>query len=224
MRLLIVEDEVNLLNILKKRLEKAHYSVDACENGTEAWDYIRMTPYDGIVLDIMLPGKDGISILKVMRKMGNHTPVLLLTAKDSISDRVNGLDSGADDYLVKPFAFEELLARIRVMLRKHTEVKPEEEVLSIADLSMDLKTHKVLREGNEIELSSKEFAMLEYLLRNQGKVLSRDQIEQHVWNYDYMGGSNMVDVYIRYLRKKIDEAHEKKLIHTVRGAGYVLRE
>ena len=224
MRLLIVEDEVNLLNILKKRLEKAHYSVDACENGTEAWDYIRMTPYDGIVLVIMLPGKVGISILKDMRKMGNHTLVLLLTAKDSISDRVNGLDSGADDYLVKPFAFEELLARIRVMLRKHTEVKPEEEVLSIADLSMDLKTHKVFREGNEIELSSKEFAMLEYLLRNQGKVLSRDQIEQHVWNYDYMGGSNMVDVYIRYLRKKIDEAHEKKLIHTVRGAGYVLRE
>ena len=224
MRLLIVEDEVNLLNILKKRLEKAHYSVDACENGTEAWDYIRMTPYDGIVLDIMLPGKDGISILKDMRKMGNHTPVLLLTAKDSISDRVNGLDSGADDYLVKPFAFEELLARIRVMLRKHTEVKPEEEVLSIADLSMDLKTHKVFREGNEIELSSKEFAMLEYLLRNQGKVLSRDQIEQHVWNYDYMGGSNMVDVYIRYLRKKVDETQEKKLIHTVRGAGYVLRE
>ena len=145
MRLLIVEDEVNLLNILKKRLEKAHYSVDACENGTEAWDYIRMTPYDGIVLDIMLPGKDGISILKDMRKMGNHTPVLLLTAKDSISDRVNGLDSGADDYLVKPFAFEELLARIRVMLRKHTEVKPEEEVLSIGDLSMDLKTHKIFR-------------------------------------------------------------------------------
>lgn len=224
MRLLIVEDEVNLLNILKKRLEKAHYSVDACENGTEAWDYIRMTPYDGIVLDIMLPGKDGISILKDMRKMGNHTPVLLLTAKDSISDRVNGLDSGADDYLVKPFAFEELLARIRVMLRKHTEVKPEEEVLSIADLFMDLKTHKVFRGENEIELSSKEFAMLEYLLRNQGKVLSRDQIEQHVWNYDYMGGSNMVDVYIRYLRKKIDEAQGKKLIHTVRGAGYVLRE
>lgn len=224
MRLLIVEDEVNLLNILKKRLEKAHYSVDACENGTEAWDYIRMTPYDGIVLDIMLPGKDGISILKDMRKMGNHTPVLLLTAKDSISDRVNGLDSGADDYLVKPFAFEELLARIRVMLRKHTEVKPEEEVLSIGDLSMDLKTHKIFRGGNEIKLSSKEFAVLEYLLRNQGKVLSRDQIEQHVWNYDYMGGSNMVDVYIRYLRKKVDETQEKKLIHTVRGAGYVLRE
>ena len=224
MRLLIVEDEVNLLNILKKRLENAHYSVDACENGTEAWDYIRMTPYDGIVLDIMLPGKDGISILKDMRKMGNHTPVLLLTAKDSISDRVNGLDSGADDYLVKPFAFEELLARIRVMLRKHTEVKPEEEVLSIGDLSMDLKTHKIFRGGNEIKLSSKEFAVLEYLLRNQGKVLSRDQIEQHVWNYDYMGGSNMVDVYIRYLRKKVDETQEKKLIHTVRGAGYVLRE
>lgn len=224
MRLLVVEDEVNLLNILKKRLTKAHYSVDACEDGLEAWDYICMTPYDGIVLDIMLPGKDGISILKDMRKNGNHTPVLLLTAKDSISDRVNGLDCGADDYLVKPFAFEELLARIRVMLRRQTEIRPDEETLSIADLSMDLKKHKVMRGEKEIELSSKEFAMLEYLLRNQGKVLSRDQIEQHVWNYDYMGGSNMVDVYIRYLRKKIDDGQEQKLIHTVRGAGYVLRQ
>lgn len=224
MRLLVVEDEVNLLNILKKRLTKEHYSVDACEDGNEAWDYICMTPYDGIVLDIMLPGKDGISILRDMRKMGNHTPVLLLTAKDSIEDRVTGLDFGADDYLVKPFAFEELAARIRVMLRKHTEVKPEEETLKIADLCMDLKKHIVYRGGQQIELSSKEFAMLEYLLRNQGKVLSRVQIEQHVWNYDYMGGSNMVDVYVRYLRKKVDDGQEKKLIHTVRGAGYVLRE
>ncbi len=224
MRLLVVEDEINLLNILKKRLTKANYSVDACENGDEAWDYICMTSYDGIVLDIMLPGRDGISILREMRKKGNYTPVLLLTAKDSIDDRVTGLDMGADDYLVKPFAFEELLARIRVMLRKHTEVKPAEEVLTIADLKVDLKTHKVMRAEKEIDLSSKEFAMLEYMIRNQGKVLSRDQIEQHVWNYDYMGGSNMVDVYVRYLRKKIEEGQEKKLIHTVRGAGYMLRE
>lgn len=224
MRLLVVEDEINLLNILKKRLTKANYSVDACEDGDEAWEYICMTSYDGIILDIMLPGKDGLSILKDMRKKGNYTPVLLLTAKDSISDRVTGLDCGADDYLVKPFAFEELLARIRVMLRKHTEVKPEQEVISIADLSVDLKTHRVTRGGKTIELSAKEFAMLEYMLRNQGKVLSREKIEQHVWNYDYMGGSNMVDVYVRYLRKKIDENQEKKLIHTVRGTGYVLRE
>lgn len=224
MRLLVVEDEVNLLNILKKRLEKEHYSVDACEDGEEAWDYIRMTSYDGIILDIMLPGRDGISILKEMRRMGNYTPVLLLTAKDSIEDRVKGLDIGADDYLVKPFAFEELLARIRVMLRKYMEVKPQEEVFTLADLTVDVRKHEVSRAERKIELSSKEFAMLEYLIRNQGKVLSRDQIEQHVWNYDYMGGSNMVDVYIRYLRKKIDDPFAKKLIHTVRGAGYVIRE
>lgn len=224
MRLLVVEDEVNLLNILKKRLVKEHYSVDACEDGLEALEYIRMAPYDGIILDIMLPGKDGVSILKEMRKDGNYTPVLLLTAKDSINDRVTGLDSGADDYLVKPFAFEELLARIRVMMRKQGEVKPKEEIFSIADLTVDCKKHEVLRAEDRIELSAKEFAMLEYLIRNQGKVLSRDQIEQHVWNYDYMGGSNMVDVYIRYLRKKIDAPYGKKLIHTVRGTGYVIRE
>jgi len=183
-----------------------------------------MTPYDGIVLDIMLPGRDGISILKQMRKEGNYTPVLLLTARDSIEDRVKGLDTGADDYLVKPFAFEELLARIRVMLRKQGEIKPQEEVFAVADLTVDCKSHEVKRSGEKIELSSKEFSLLEYLIRNKGKVLSREQIENHIWDYDYMGSSNMVDVYIRYLRKKIDEPYEKKLIQTVRGAGYVLRE
>ena len=177
-----------------------------------------------IVLDIMLPGRDGISILKQMRKEGNYTPVLLLTARDSIEDRVKGLDTGADDYLVKPFAFEELLARIRVMLRKQGEMRPQEEVFIVADLTVDCKSHEVKRKGEKIELSSKEFALLEYMIRNRGKVLSREQIENHIWDYDYMGSSNMVDVYIRYLRKKIDEPHEKKLIQTVRGAGYVLRE
>lgn len=224
MRLLVVEDEVYLLDILKKRLTKEHYSVDTCEDGLEAWDYIKLTQYDGIVLDIMLPGIDGIEILKRMRKEGDHTPVLLLTARDSIEDRVTGLDIGADDYLVKPFAFEELLARIRVMLRRQNTVQPQDEVYTLADLSVDCKSHEVTRGGEQIELSSKEFALLEYLIRNQGVVLSREQIEQHIWSYDYMGSSNMVDVYIRYLRKKIDEGREKKLIQTVRGAGYVLRE
>ena len=224
MRLLVVEDEVYLLNIIKKRLMKEHYSVDACSDGIEALEYIRMTPYDGIVLDIMLPGMDGISILKQMRKEGNHTPVLMLTAKDSIEDRVKGLDTGADDYLVKPFAFEELLARIRVMLRKQGEIKPQEEVFTLADLTVDCKSHEVKRNGEKIELSSKEFSLLQYMMRNRGKVLSREQIENHIWDYDYMGSSNMVDVYIRYLRKKIDEPYDKKLIQTVRGAGYVLKE
>lgn len=224
MRLLVVEDEINLLSIIKKRLIKEHYSVDACTDGEEAMEYIRMAPYDGIVLDIMLPGKDGISILKEMRKEGNYTPVLLLTARDSIEDRVNGLDAGADDYLVKPFAFDELLARIRVMLRKQGEIRPQEEIFTVADLTMDCKRHEVRRAGCEIELSSKEFALLQYLVRNKGKVLSREQIEQHIWDYDYMGSSNMVDVYIRYLRKKVDESFDKKLIQTVRGVGYVLKE
>lgn len=224
MRLLVVEDEIHLLNIIKKRLMKEHYSVDACADGEEAMEYIRMTPYDGIVLDIMLPGRDGISILKEMRKEKNFTPVLLLTARDSIEDRVKGLDTGADDYLVKPFAFEELLARIRVMLRKQGEIRPQEEIFTVADLTVNCKNHEVSRAGNIVELSSKEFALLQYMVRNKGKVLSRDQIEQHIWAYDYMGSSNMVDVYIRYLRKKIDEPFEKKLIQTVRGAGYVLKE
>jgi len=224
MRLLVVEDEIHLLNIIKKRLTKEHYSVDACSDGEEAMEFIRMTPYDGIVLDIMLPGRDGISILKQMRKEGNYTPVLLLTARDSIEDRVKGLDTGADDYLVKPFAFEELLARIRVMLRKQGEIRPQEEIFTVSDLAVDCKSHEVRRNGEKLELSSKEFSLLEYMIRNKGKVLSREQIESHIWDYDYMGSSNMVDVYIRYLRKKIDEPYEKKLIQTVRGAGYVLRE
>ena len=169
-----------------------------------------------------MPKKSGLEVLKTLRRKGIHTPVLLLTAKDSIEDRVLGLDAGADDYLVKPFAFEELLARIRVMLRKQTGSASS--LLSIGDLSLDLNSHQVFREGKELSLSSKEFALLRYLMMNQGRILSRDQIEQHIWNYDYAGSSNMVDVYIRYLRKKIDDPFEKKLIHTVRGAGYVLRE
>ena len=222
MRILIAEDEKALNRLLKKKLEEQSYSVDACLDGQEAWDYLDSTDYDVILLDIMMPKKSGLEVLKTLRRKGIHTPVLLLTAKDSIEDRVLGLDAGADDYLVKPFAFEELLARIRVMLRKQTGSASS--LLSIGDLSLDLNSHQVFREGKELSLSSKEFALLRYLMMNQGRILSRDQIEQHIWNYDYAGSSNRVDVYIRYLRKKIDDPFEKKLIHTVRGAGYVLRE
>ena len=195
--------------------------MDACGNGLEALDYLAVSPYDAIILDIMMPGLSGLEVLKRIRAEGNQVPVLFLTARDGIDDRVKGLDCGADDYLVKPFAFEELLARIRVMLRRSTEHTTDE--LTLADLTVNLKSHQVSRNGQNIELSGKEYAMLEYLIRNQGRVLSREQIEQHVWSFDYEGGSNMVDVYIRYLRKKIDEGFEQKLIHTVRGAGYVMR-
>lgn len=222
MRLLVLEDEKDLREILKKRLMKEHYSVDACGDGLEAMDYITMTQYDGMILDIMVPGKDGFSILNDIREQGNHTPVLLLTARDRIEDRVKGLDLGADDYLVKPFAFDELLARIRVMMRRKPIFTSNR--LKIADLILDRDTKKVWRGEKEIKLSSKEFMVLEYLMRNQNIVLSRSQIEQNVWDFDFEGGSNVIDVYIRYLRKKIDEGFDQKLIHTVRGAGYVLRE
>lgn len=225
MRLLVVEDEIHLMDIIRRRLQKEHYSVDACADGQEALHYIEVTAYDAIVLDIMLPGISGLDVLKSMRAAGNRTPVLLLTARDSVEDRVRGLDTGADDYLVKPFAFEELLARIRVMIRRQTscEVSGEVNVLEAADLRVDTKSHEVRRAGRLIELSSREYAVLEYMMRNQGTVLSRRNIEEHVWNYDYMGGSNMIDVYIRYLRKKLDDGFDPKLIHTVRGSGYVLR-
>lgn len=222
MRLLVVEDEIHLQDIIRKRLIKAGYSVDSCGDGREVLDYLDMSPYDAVILDIMLPGMSGIDILKTIRRKGNHVPVLFLTARDGIEDRVEGLDLGADDYLVKPFAFEELLARIRVMIRRQSEVPTDELVL--ADLKVDVRSRTVTRAGKLVELSGKEFSMLEYLMRNQGRVLSREQIEQHVWDFDYEGGSNMVDVYIRYLRKKLDEGYGKKLIHTVRGAGYVMRE
>ena len=214
MRLLVVEDEENLRTVIRKRLTKEGYSVDACGDGQEALDYMAVSPYDTVILDIMM--------LKKIRARGDQTPVLFLTAKDGIEDRVKGLDSGADDYLVKPFAFEELLARIRVMIRRQSDSASDE--MTLADLTVDAGKHSVTRGGKAVELSAKEFAVLEYLMRHQGQVLSREQIEQHVWDFDYEGGSNMVDVYIRYLRRKLDEGYEKKLIHTVRGAGYVMRE
>ena len=221
MRILVVEDETNLNHILKQLLEEEHYAVDCCFDGQEALDYIHVTEYDGIILDIMLPGVSGLDVLREMRSHGNHTPVLLLTARDSIDDRVDGLDAGADDYLVKPFAAPELLARLRVLLRGKSGAHT---VLTLADLSLDPATHRVFRAGQEIFLSGREFAILEYLLRNQGTVLSRSRIEEHIWNYEYEGSSNVVDVYIRKLRKAIDKEGSIPLIHTVRNVGYVMRE
>ena len=224
MRILIAEDERDLNALLKKRLENQKYSVDACFDGEEALDYLALTDYDAVILDIMMPKKNGLQVLKYIRANKKNTPVLLLTARDSVQDRVTGLDAGADDYLVKPFAFEELLARIRVMLRKNSTAEIKTNIFTISDLTVDFNTQKVYRGGREINLSSREFSILRYLCMNKGIVLSRDKIEEHIWNYDYAGGSNVVDVYIRYLRKKIDEGFSPRLIHTVRGAGYVLRE
>lgn len=221
MRILVVEDEKDLNRVISKRLESEGYSVDRCFDGEEALDFIDVGEFDAIIMDIMMPRINGIEVLKQMRSRNNTTPVLLLTARDGIGDRVNGLDAGADDYLVKPFAFEELLARIRVMTRKASGNPTN--VFSAADLTMDLNSHTVVRGDVNINLSAKEFEILEYLLRNKGIVLSREKIENHVWDFDYSGGTNVVDVYIRYLRKKIDDNFEPKLIHTVRGCGYVLR-
>ena len=222
MRVLIAEDEKDLNKILTERLKAEHYSVDSCYDGQEALDYLASAEYDAVILDIMMPVTDGLSVLKTMRRKDDSTPVLLLTAKDGIEDRVQGLDAGANDYLVKPFAVEELLARVRVLLRKPAETPKT--CYQVADLEVHMDTRKVLRGGQEVKLSGKEFALLRYMIQNAGIVLSRDRLEEHLWNFDYAGGSNVIDVYIRYLRKKIDEGHEPKLIHTVRGAGYVLKD
>jgi len=224
MRILIAEDERNLNRILTKQLSDSGYTVDACFDGEEALDYLETEgdTYDAIILDIMMPKVDGLTVLRRLRGKNIDTPVLFLTAMDSISDRVAGLDAGADDYLTKPFAFEELLARVRVLIRKKSGNKTN--VYTMADLSIDVQGHEVRRGDTLIPLSSKEYAILEYMMLNKNIVLSRETLERNIWGYSYDGVSNMIDVYIRYLRKKIDEGFEPKLIHTVRGAGYVLKE
>ncbi len=222
MRILVVEDEQSLNRVIAKRLEKEGYSVDSCYDGEDALHYIDMGEFDAVILDIMIPKIDGLGVLKAIRAKKLEIPVLFLTARDSVDDRVKGLDLGADDYLVKPFAFDELLARIRVITRRRDGETTNE--FRLGDLTMNISTRRVWRSGDEIILSAKEFDILEYLMRNKGVVLSRDKIENHVWNFDYSSGSNVIDVYIRYLRKKIDDPFDEKLIHTIRGVGYVLRE
>lgn len=222
MRILYAEDERDLNAIVTRTLKGEGYGVDCCFDGQTAWDYLQAAEYDAVILDILMPGLDGLTVLKKLRAAGRTTPVLLLTAKDAVADRVAGLDSGADDYLVKPFALEELSARLRVMTRAAAGTKSS--ILSVGDLTLDTSRRRAIRGGREIALSAREYALLEYLMLNQGIVLSRERIEDHVWDLDYEGGTNVVDVYIRYLRRKIDEGYPQKLIHTVRGMGYVLRE
>ena len=229
MRILYAEDERDLNDLVTRRLVAEGYGVDSCLDGQQAWDYLQAADYDAAILDIMMPHLDGLSVLKKLRAAGKTTPVLLLTARDAIADRVAGLDSGANDYLVKPFALEELSARLRVLTRSQfgagdSRLVAGDSRLVAGDLTLDTGTRRVKRGDAEIALSAREYALLEYLMHNKGIVLSREKIENHVWNFDYEGGTNVVDVYIRYLRKKIDDGHERKLIHTVRGMGYVLRD
>ena len=222
MRILIAEDERDLNRLIVKVLEKEGYGVDACFDWKEALYYLENTEYDAAVLDIMMPGMDGLEVLRAARKKGLDLPIMFLTARDSIADRVTGLDTGADDYLIKPFDFDELLARIRSMTRKRSSHTSS--VLTVGDLTLDTGSHTARRGDRVIDLSAREYAILEYLCMNPGIVLSREKIENHIWNYDYSGGTNVVDVYISYLRKKIDGGCDKKLIRTVWGAGWMIKE
>ncbi len=223
MRLLIVEDEWDLRRILARRFAASGYAVDAFETGEEGLRaLLSEVAYDAAILDVMLPGMDGLGVLRAAREAGRKLPILLLTARDAVESRVSGLDAGADDYMVKPFSYEELEARIRALARRGPSLHGS--VLTVADLTLNPATREVRRGGRLIPLSSREFSMLEYMLHNQGAVLTREQMEAHIWNASYHGASNVVDVYIRYLRRKIDDGHEKKLIHTVRGVGYRLGE
>ena len=222
MRLLLVEDNRRLNRSLKMSLEDDGYAVDAAYDGIEGQELAEMTPYDLIILDIMLPERDGLEVCRELRQQRNKTPILILTARDAIEDRVIGLDSGADDYLVKPFAINELRARLRALLRRDSSEKTGQ--LVIADLILDPGAHLVSRGGTPIELTTKEFSLLEYLVRNPNRLITREMAENHVWSYDYEGASNVVDVFIRRLRRKIDDPFETKLIETIRGAGYRLRK
>ena len=222
MRILVVEDEKHLNRIISEAVEDEGYSVDSCYNGVEALEYLECADYDVIILDIMMPKMNSLELVRRLRDRGDSTPVLFLTARDAVADRVEGLESGGDYYLTKPFDFQELMAVVRVMTRKYTGNRSN--VYTIADLSLDSNTKTVTRAGKNIELTAKEFSLLEYMLRNKGVVLSREMIENNLWNYDYEGGTNVVDVYVGYLRKKMDTGFSQKLIHTVWGTGWVLKE
>ena len=221
MRVLFAEDEKDLNRIVSNRLKENGYSVDSCFDGQEALDFIECVEYDAIILDVMMPILDGFKVLDSIRKKGVTTPILFLTARDAINDKVKGLDLGANDYLVKPFAFDELLARLRAIMR--VNFGHLSNTIKIDDLMMNIDTHTVERANKSIPLSSKEFALLEYMMHNVNIVLAREKIEDHIWNFEYDGGTNVVDVYVNYLRNKIDKGFDKKLIQTVRGVGYMLQ-
>ncbi len=220
MRILLVEDEQNVASFLKKGLEEEYYTVDVAEDGAQGYSMGTSQEYDCIILDVMLPEMSGLEVCKKLRAAGLKTPILMLTALDSVGSKVEGLESGADDYLTKPFAFSELLARIRALLRRVPDSLSE---LTMQELRMDLLSRRVFRGDQEIVLTQKGFAILEYLLRNKGRVLSRTQIIENIWGYNFDPNTNVVDVHIKFLREKIDKGFRKKLIHTVRGAGYVLK-
>ncbi len=222
MRILVVEDEKKVASFIKRGLEEEGFSVDVAHDGDEGRYMAETNPYDLILMDVMLPKKDGLTVIRELREQDIISPVLCLTAKDTVDDIVSGLDSGSDDYLTKPFAFAELLARVRALLRRGTADRGAE--IYFADLRLDPVAHKVWRGGKEIELTAKEYALLEYFMRNANQTLTRTMIAEHVWDYTFDSFTNIIDVYVNYLRKKIDKDFDKKLIHTVRGAGYVLKE
>lgn len=222
MRILVVEDEKKVANFIKKGLEEEYFSVDVVYNGKDGYEMALREEYDVLILDVMLPYKDGLKITKDLRSEKINTPILLLTIKDSTGDKVTGLDAGADDYLTKPFAFEELTARIRALLRRKETQKTTE--LKVDDLTLDLISHKVYRNSKEIFLTPKEYAILEYLIHNKNKIVSRTKLIEHVYDYHFDPETNIVDVYINKLRNKIDQQPLKQLIHTVRGVGYILKD
>lgn len=222
MRILLVEDETKTASFVRKALQTEGFAVDVCHNGHDALAAARATPFDGIVLDIMLPGRDGLSVLRQLRERKNSTPVLLLSARGELNERVEGLNAGADDYLPKPFELVELVARVRALTRRGSDHKST--VLHVADLTLDTVSHEACRAGRKIELTIREYRLLEYLMRCAGRICGRMAILDRVWDYDFDPGTNLVDVYIKRLREKIDADSDLKLLHTVRGVGYVLKE
>ncbi|HEY2957960.1 MAG TPA: response regulator transcription factor [Actinomycetota bacterium] len=220
MRVLVVEDEVKMARAIRRGMEQEGYAVDIALDGDEGLHMVTENDYDAIVLDVMLPGVDGLEVCRRLRARGRWAPVLMLTARDTVPDRIEGLDAGADDYLVKPFAFGELLARLRALIRRGAVERPA--VLQVGDLALDPAGHSVSRAGRRVELSAREFALLEFLMRHPGEVVSRTAILEHVWDYNYDGLSNVVDVYVGYLRRKLEQPFGRTLIRTVRGVGYAL--
>ena len=222
MRVLVVEDEKKTASFIRKALQAEGFAVDVCHNGDDVLAAIKATPFDGIVMDIMLPGRDGLSVLRQLRDDGNRTPVLLLSARGEVNERIAGLNAGADDYLPKPFVIAVLVARVRALGRRYSETKST--VLRVADLTLDMVTRQAERGGKVMELTTREFRLLEFLMRSPGRICSRMAIIEKVWDYDFDPGTNVVDVYVMRLREKFDDGFEPKLLHTVRGIGYVLKE
>ena len=222
MRVLVVEDEKKTAAFVRKALQAEGFAVDVCANGADALAAAKTTPFDGIVLDIMLPGRDGLSVLRQLREGGNKTPVLLLSARGAVNERVEGLNAGADDYLPKPFVIAELVARVRALGRRGSENKST--VLRVGELTLDTVSHRAQRGGKTFELTAREFRLLEFLMRSAGRICGRMSIIEKVWDYDFDPGTNLVDVYVKRLREKIDDGFEPKLLQTVRGIGYVMKE